>query len=50
MSHIKTPPLFKKIQELHPPEELKAVDVEIYGSKTILLYYNTHFPVKINGA
>jgi hypothetical protein len=36
MSHIITPPLFKKIQELHPPEELKAVDAEIYGSKTIL--------------
>ena len=33
---IITPPLFEKIQELRPPEELKAVDAEIYGSKTIL--------------
>ncbi len=33
---IITPPLFSKIQELRPPEELKAVDAEIYGSKTIL--------------
>ena len=40
----------QKIQELHPLEELIAVIVEIYGLKTILLYYSTHFLVKINGA
>ena len=33
---IITPPRFEKIQELHPPEELKAVYAEIFGSITIL--------------
>jgi hypothetical protein len=36
VSCIITHPLFSKIQELRPPEELKAVDTEIHGSKTIL--------------
>jgi hypothetical protein len=36
MLQIITPPQFKKIQELHLPEDLKAVDDEVYGPTTIL--------------
>jgi hypothetical protein len=51
VSLIITPPLFEKIQELRPPEEIKAVDTENYGSKTISIYTKTlTLQSRINGA
>ena len=38
---IITPPLFEKIQELRPPKELNAVDVEMYGYKINTIYTKT---------